>query len=252
MMNKKNNVPTEALRKLRLYHLLEHWNDILNEASSSKSSYSKFLTSLIEQEYQHKLELERLARIQRAIIPTQYTIETYPFAKQPNLDQKLIMEVYDSMNYVQNNKDLIFIGPTGCGKTGLATSFLLQALNNGLRGYFIDFSGLINILHRSKADFSSDKTVQMLVNYDILLIDELGYMVCEKEQASLFFDLLRRRHGKTSTIITTQLGFGEWGSFLKNQHIVAALLDRITENCIVFNMKDCISIRQKQIVYANK
>jgi DNA replication protein DnaC len=251
-MNKKNSMPADALRKLRLYHLLDHWDDILADAATRTTSYSRLLHEIIEQEYRHKQERERLARIQRAKIPTQYSIETYPFDKQPNLDKRLIMEAYDSMEYVQKNKDLIFIGPTGCGKSGLATSFLLHALNQGLRAFFIDFSELINILNRSKADFSGEKTVQAFVKYDLLLIDELGYMSCEGDQASMFFDLLRRRHGKTSTIITTQLGFAEWGSFLHNQHIVAALLDRITANCIIFNMKDCISIRQKKIVYANK
>jgi DNA replication protein DnaC len=81
----------------------------------------------------------------------------------------------------------------------------------------------------------------------VLLIDELGYISCGKEQASLFFDLVRRRFNRTTTIITTQLGFEEWGSFLHNAHITAALLDRITAGCIVFNMKSCISIRRKKI-----
>ena len=85
---------------------------------------------------------------------------------------------------------------------------------------------------------------------DVLLVDELGYISSEKEQASLFFDFMRRRHQHSTTIITTQLGFDEWGGFLQDSHLTAALLDRITVNCTVFNMKDCISIRPKNIVYA--
>ena len=244
-----NRLPTKELQKLRLGYTLENWDTILKEATKNEFSYSRFLIAIIESEYQQKLEKERLARINRAKIPIQFAIETYPFDKQPKLDKKLIMEVYDSMNYVHENKDLIFIGPTGCGKTGLSTSFLIHALNLGYKGRFIDFSELIHILYQSKADHSEEQTVNKFVKYDILLIDELGYMSCQKEQASLFFDLLRRRHKISTTIITTQLGFDEWGTFLHDSHIVAALLDRITENCVIFNMKDFISIRQKQIVY---
>ena len=68
----------------------------------------------------------------------------------------------------------------------------------------------------------------------------------------LFFDLMRSRHKKKTTLITTQLGFDEWSDFLQNTHLTAALLDRITENCVVFNMKNCISIREKKIIHAAK
>ena len=244
-----SNIPGKELQKLRLYHTLENWNEIIKEADKSDFSYSRFLLQIVEMEYESKLEKERLARIDRAKIPTEYSIETYPFKLQPKLNKKKIMEAYDSMDYISENKNLLFIGPTGCGKTGLSTAFLTHALNHGYKGRFIDFSELINILFSSRADHTEQKIVGQFVRYDVLLIDELGYISCQKEQASLFFDLLRRRHEKSTTIITTQLGFDEWGNFLHDPHIVAALLDRMTSNCTIFNMKDCQSIRGKKIQY---
>jgi DNA replication protein DnaC len=244
-----SSIPAGELQKLRLYHTLENWDMIVKEAVNGNISYSRFLTQIIESEYDSKLERERLARIDRARIPIEYAIETYPFNLQPQLNRKTVMEVYDSMNYIGKNMNLLFIGPTGCGKTGLSTAFLTHALNQGYKGRFIDFSELIHILYQSRADHTEQKIVNQFVRYDVLLIDELGYISCEKEQASLFFDLLRRRHEKSTTIITTQLGFDEWGQFLHDPHIVAALLDRITSNCTIFNMKDCQSIRGKKIEY---
>ena len=244
-----NNTPTKELQKLRLYHTLENWNEIIKEADTESLSYSRFLSQIIEMEYESKLERERLARIGRAKIPTEYSIETYPFKLQPELNKKRIMEAYDSMNYIDESKNLLFIGPTGCSKTGLSTAFLTHALNHGYNGRFIDFSELIHILYRSRADHTEQKIVGQFIRYDVLLIDELGYISCQKEQAGLFFDLLRRHHEKSTTIITTQLGFDEWGSFLHDPHIVAALLDRMTSNCIIFNMKDCQSIRGKKVQY---
>ncbi len=184
-----NKIPEKELLKLRLDHTLKNWNFILKEAANEKISYSRFLNKIIEAEYRHKLEKERLARIHRAKIPISYAIETYPFAQQPKLNKKLIMEVSDSMNYIQEMKDLILIGPTGCGKTGLSTAFLTHALNLEYKGCFIDFSELIHTLYQSKADHSEEKIVNRFVRYDVLLIDELGYMSCKKEQAGMFLIL---------------------------------------------------------------
>ncbi len=176
--------------------------------------------------------------------------EDFPFNRQPKLKKKMVMEVYDSLNYIQQAQVLCFIGPTGCGKSGLATAYLINALNKGHQGRFIDFRDLMDILHRSQADYSQKKILRQLADYDCLLIDELGYCSFDKEDAGLFFDLMKQRHKKKCTIITTQLGFDEWNSFLNNKHIVMALIDRITENCIVFDMQKCISIRKKNIKLA--
>jgi DNA replication protein DnaC len=77
------------------------------------------------------------------------------------------------------------------------------------------------------------------------LIDEIGYVEVEPVQVGLFFTLMHQRHQKKSTLITSNLGFSEWGSFLKNDHLTAALIDRLTENSHVINMKGCVSLRSK-------
>ena len=145
---------------------------------------------------------------------------------------------------------LLFIGPTGCGKTGLATSYLIHAINNECHGRFIDFKNILRQLYASLADRSDRKVLKHFASIDCLLIDEVGYTSLDKSQAGLFFDLMKMRHKKRCTIITSQLGFDEWNSFINDRHLTAAILDRITENCTVFNMSKCISIRKKRIEYA--
>ena len=245
-----NKVPIEELRTLGLHNLAENWNLIVKRANEKQPSYHRFLAETLTEEYHSTAERARLARLKRAKIPEMWVMETFPFRKQPRLKRDTVMQLYDSLPFMSENQDLIFIGPTGCGKTGLATSFLVHAINRGYRGLFIDFSDLVNALYRSRGDHSESRILKRLTSYRVLLIDELGYLSCDKEKASLFFDLMRRRHGHSTTIVTSQLGFDQWGSFLQDPHVSAALLDRITVNCAVFNMKDCISIRPKNIVYA--
>ena len=238
------------IQYLGLTHLAENWEAIHKEAMQTNPSYHRFLSRIVEEEYERKTEKARLARLKRAGIPELFVMDTFPFHKQPRLKKKLVLEFYDSLLFMKDKQDLLFIGPTGCGKTGLATSFLVHAINHGFRGLFIDFSDLLDSLYQSRGDYSEAKLMKKYSSLDVLLIDEIGYISSGKEQASLFFDLMRRRHQRGATIITTQLGFDEWGGFLQDSHLTAALLDRITVNCTVFNMKDCISIRPKNIVYA--
>ena len=77
------------------------------------------------------------------------------------------------------------------------------------------------------------------------LVEEIGYVEVEPVQVGLFFTLMQRRHKKKPTLTTSNLGFSEWGSFLKNNHLTAALVDRLTENSHVINMKKCVTLRPK-------
>jgi len=240
------------LHYLGCRYTLENWDTIFKEAKKEQPSYQSFLTKIIDREYADRKERARLSRLEKANIPEIMVMETFPFSSQPRLKKRMVMELYDSLRFMSDRQELIFIGPTGCGKTGLATSFLIHAINQGYRGYFIEFGQLINMLFQARADHTEQKIIKRLSSYDILLIDELGYEAILKEQAGLFFELIKARNRTHTTILTTQLGFEEWGSFLDNAHLKAALLDRVTANCTVFNMKECISIRPKNIVYAAK
>lgn len=238
------------LKSLKMKYLQVNWEQIFADAKKHQPSYHKFLCEILEKEFNLKKETARLARIQKANIPQPLVMETFPFDKQTRLKKKLVLDLYDSLRFITQKQELVLIGPTGCGKTGLATAFLLHAIDQGYNGLFIDFRKLVQKLYQAKGDHSEAKLLKSYQAFDIMLIDELGYAPLEKEQAGLFFDLMKARHGKTTTILTSQLGFDEWESFLQNKHLTAALLDRITVHCTVFNMKQCISIRPKNIVYA--
>lgn len=241
---------SQQLKFLGLKLLQQQREEYLNRAVKKKSSYISFLSEIIRDEYEYKIENRRKNRLKEARIPEKLVMETFPFARQPRLKKKIVMQLYDSMEYMNKNQVMLFIGPTGCGKTGLATAFLIHAINNGSRGLFIDFKDMIRMLQQAAADHSQQRVIKRLSAVDCLLIDEMGYEPLLERQAGLFFDVVKQRHKNKCTIITTQLGFEEWNVFINNTHLTAALIDRITENCTVFNMNTCISIREKKIVYA--
>jgi DNA replication protein DnaC len=235
----------KKVKYLRLWGLLEHWDDILIQARKQRFSHERLLRHVIEEEYRTKKDNARKLRLKRARIPEHLVLETFPFRQQPKLNKKRILSLCDSFEYMQKSQNIIWVGPTGCGKTGLATGFLIQAIDRGYSGRHILFPELVAELYASVADHSEEKVIKRYLSFDCLLIDEVGYVEVEAVQVGLFFTLMHRRHKKKPTLITSNLGFSEWGSFLKNDHLTAALIDRLTENSHVINMKNCVSLRPK-------
>lgn len=233
------------IKYLRLSGVAANLNQYLETAAKGSFSHMRFLKLIIEQEYALKKENSRKLRVHRAKIPEKLVIESFPFDRQPKFDKKKVINLYDNFDYMTQKRNIIWLGPTGVGKTGLATAFLIQAIDRGYNGRFILFPELIEQLYRSLADHSEAKLVNTFSSYDCLLIDELGYVEMEPVQVGLFFTIMNKRHKNKTTLITSNLGFEKWSSFLKNDQLTAALIDRLTETSHIINMRKCVSLRAK-------
>jgi DNA replication protein DnaC len=249
MTNSGRKKMDENMRKMLNYThfkgLLAHWDRYLKTALEKNFSHVRLLQYIVEEEYAIKKENSRQQRLMRAKIPERLVIETFPFNRQPKLNKKKILSLYDSFDYMTKAQNIIWIGPTGTGKTGLSTAFLIQAIDKGYSGRFILFPELIESLYQARGDYSEKRLIKKFASYDCLLIDELGYLEVEPVQVGLFFTLMHKRYGKKTTLVTSNLGFQQWLSFLKNDQLTAALIDRLTENSHVVTMKNCVSLRPK-------
>ena len=237
----------KMLKFLRLTGLISQFDRFLEQAETEDISHVRWLRQIIQEEYRLKQENARKRRLSRAKIPETWLLETFPFIRQPKLDRKKVVQLYDAFDYMTQARNIIFFGPTGVGKTGLATAFLIQAIDQGYNARFILFPELVELLYRSVADHSEEKIIKTFSAYDCLLIDGLGYVELEPVQVGLFFTLMQKRHKKKTNLITSNLGFEQWASFLKNDHLAAALIDRLTEVSHIINMKNCASLRAKLV-----
>ena len=235
----------KKLEYLRIRGFTERWEHYLEIAEQKKLSHQKLLEYIVSDLFGAKKSHAKHLRLSRARIPEKYVIETYPFSRQPRLNKKKIMNIYDSLDYMLKRRNLVLVGQTGCGKTGLGTAFLMHAIEEGFSGHFVEFPELLSRFRRAEADHSEDKILKKFVSFDCLLIDELGYVEVKPAQVGLFFRLMHARHKRKSTIVTSNLGFSQWGSFLKNDHLTAALIDRLTENSYIINMRGCKTLRPK-------
>ncbi len=166
-----NEALAEKLKYLRRGGLLSHWDDYLKMAADKRLSHARLLTHVLEEEYRIRREKARQFRLQCAHIPEPWLIETFPFERQPKLNKKKILARYDSLCFMKNNQNIIGLGRTGCGKTGLATSFLIHAINQGYTARYVLFAELVAQLYRSVADHSQEEVLKRYLACDCLLID---------------------------------------------------------------------------------
>jgi DNA replication protein DnaC len=234
----------QLLKNLRMKRTLEILDEELKRAEKKGPSYADFLTSLLRQEYHSQQDRFLEYRIKRARLPERWSLESFPWKRQPGV-KKAAIEQLAELDFVTQAANLIFVGPTGVGKTGLASAILLKALQAGHRGLFIKAQELFDEMYQSLADRSSRRLLDHLIGMDVLLIDEMGYLNLRPEQSNIFFKLMEERYGRKATVITTNLDYEEWYGFLGKKEMVAALLDRLRHRCHTIRI-DGPSLRDPQ------
>lgn len=221
----------QLLDSLKLNRIREVLDDRLTAATTDGTSYTEFLRRLLREEHHAQQTRFLEARVHRAQLPERWPLETFPWDRQPAV-QRAVIEQLANLDFVGDAYNIVFIGPTGVGKTGLASGILLKALLAGRRCLFMPAQNLFDDMFRSLADHSSRKLLDRIMRMDVIQIDELGYLNLRPEQSNIFFKLMEERYTRRlCTIITTNLEYEEWYGFLGQKPMVQALLDRMRHRC---------------------
>ncbi len=226
----------QLLKNLKLGRILDIYEEQLRAAEKEDASYSEFVARLMRAQWHGRQEAALEWRIRRATLPERWSLETFPFARQPGVARKQI-RAFAELEFIPKAENIVLIGPTGVGKTGLACGVVLKALENGYRCQFIRAQDLFDEMYASLADRSTRQLLKRLARLDVLLIDELGYLNLKPEQSNIFFKLMEERYTRHSTIITTNLDYDQWHNFLGNRPMVEALLSRLRHYCHTVRIK---------------
>jgi len=227
----------QLLRSLKLNQIRTILDERLAAAIQDGPSYGDFLRRLLREEH-HAQQMRLLeGRIHRAHLPERWPLETFPWDLQPGV-QRAVIEQLANLDFIGTGTNVVFVGSTGVGKTGLAYGLLLKALFARHSGQFVLAQNLFDDMFRSLADHSSRKLLDRMLRVEILVIDELGYLNLRPEQSNLFFKLMEERYSRRMcTIITTNLDYEEWYAFLGQKAMVAALLDRLRHRCTTIRIE---------------
>jgi DNA replication protein DnaC len=234
----------QLLKNLKLKRMAAIYDEQLRAAEKEQVSDSEFLTRLLRAQFHARQEGALEWRIRRANLPESWTLETFPFARQPGVNRKQIRG-FAELEFIAKAENIVLVGKTGVGKTGLACGLLLKALENGYRCQFIKAQDLFDEMYASLADRSTRQLLKRLARLHVLAIDELGYVNLKPEQSNIFFKLMEERYRRYPTIITTNLVYDEWPNFLGSRPLVEALLSRLRHQCHTVHI-DGPSLREPQ------
>lgn len=223
------------LSHLRLKGMDQILDQELQRAEKEGAAVSEVIHRLLSQEQIYRQERSQSYRLKQAKIPWDWTLKTFPFNRQPGVSKAHIQQLA-GLSFLERKENIVFIGEPGTGKSGLASGLLRQALLSGYRGRFYHAQDLIDDLYASLADRTTPKLINKLCGYDLLLIDELGYLTLKPEQVNAFFKLMGERYGRKSSIITTNLDYPDWYDLFQRKSLVDALLDRLKHHCITIRI----------------
>jgi len=224
----------EDLKALKLSTMARGIEAHLRQAREGGIDYDEFLLELTAVELQARTENRLNRRIREAKFPLIKPVETFDLNAVPDLDIRLFREL-TGCGYIQEHRNIIFLGRSGTGKTHMATALGIEACKNNYRTRFVSCYGLVNELIEAREERQLQRLLQRYSRYDLIVLDELGYVPFSKEGSELLFQVLSERYEKGSIVITTNLGFADWTQVFGDPVMTAALLDRLTHKAHIIN-----------------
>lgn len=224
-------------KRLRLPVVAAQAGKVAAEAALAGHGPLEFLAALLSAEVaQRDLNVER-ARVTQARFPELKELADFNFALVPSLKAPMVAELAQGA-FINRHEVLLAVGPPGTGKTHIASGIGLACCRQGRRVRFITVAELVTELAEAQAEHRLSRLEAQLDRLDLLILDELGFIRLDADQAQLLFILLAHRYTRGGLIITSNLEFGEWTSvFNKDARLVSALLDRLTHRCHVLQFQ---------------
>lgn len=224
------------LEYLNLTHSLKNYQGMLGAAAQENLSHQEFLCRLLSDESSAKFARQTQNRIAQARFPALKTIDSFDFNHPASIPKQKILHALD-LSFLEQAGGLVFIGPTGIGKTHLAIALGYKAAGAGVRTLYTRAVDMINHLIASQADHSLHKAMRAYSSPALLVIDEVGYLPFDKQGSDHFFNVISSRYEKGSVILTTNRPFKDWGKIFHDNTVAAAIIDRLAHHSEVIKIE---------------
>jgi DNA replication protein DnaC len=223
------------LKTLRLPTMLREYDKVAQQCATDAVDYPRFLLRLVELEL---LDRDRRAverRIKAARFDVVKTLDTFDFLAIPSLNKQLVLDLA-RCDYIDRRENVLALGNSGTGKTHIALALGLAACQKGYRVRFATAAGLVHELMEAHDEKRLLRTQKQLAGYQLLIIDELGFVPLSRTAAELLFEIFSQRYERGATLVTSNLPFNEWTEILGTERLTGALLDRLTHHIHILEM----------------
>ena len=237
---------TKNLEYLKLNQMNLHLDEVINFMTNNTLSFGEGLIRLTNYEIDVKESNVIRAMVKVGAFPHHKELKDFEFDFQPSVNKQQMLD-FETLRFVENQENIVFLGPSGVGKSHLAVSIGLASAKSRYSTYFIKCHDLLQQLKKANLENRLSDRLKHFTKYKVLIIDELGYLPIGKEDSKLFFQLIDMRYEKKSTIITTNINFNMWDDIFHDPVIANAILDRVLHHATVvsitghsYRMKDHI------------
>lgn len=224
------------LKTLRLPTMTAECEKVAVRAAQANQDHLSYLLQLCELELIERERKSAERRLKAARFPTHKALDEFDFTARPSLNKPLVVELSRG-DYLERRENLLIVGPSGTGKTHLATALGIAACGQGKRVRFWRVTELITTLLEAKEERLLLRMRQHLAKLDLLVLDEFGYVPASKAGAELLFDVIATAYERNSLVVTTNLPFENWTEVLGNERLTGAALDRLTHRCHILETR---------------
>lgn len=226
----------EQLTALTLCQAAHSLEKVLDKAQTEEWTILKTLNTLLAEERNARSDKARDKRLKQAGFPYMATIEEFDFGFQTSVSKKQMYQLLE-LTWLESAFNVMFLGPPSVGKTHLAVSLGIAAVNAGYKVIFIHMEQLIHALKTQEISPKSKSKLKRLYQVDLVIIDEVGFQPVNRNEANLLFGVINQLYQQTSIILTSNKGLSDWGEFMGDSVITAAMLDRLMHKCEIFAME---------------
>lgn len=234
-MNSSYSKLVQNLDYLNMKQMMVHLDETIDFMTLNQSSFVDTLLKLTGYEIEMKEKNMITSMVKVAAFPHLKEVKDFDFDFQPSINKQQILD-FTSLRFLERKENIVFLGPSGVGKSHLATSIGIAAAKKRTSTYFIKCNELILNLKRAKLENRLETRIKHYAKYRLLIIDEIGYLPIDAEDAKLFFQLIDLRYEKKSTILTTNSNFKSWDEIFQDTKIANAILDRVLHHATVVNI----------------
>lgn len=232
----KTDLIKNQCKQLNLAALSANIDQVVAEAETNQISYLELIKTLLEKELYHRKLKDLEKRTKQARLPLCYNLDTFNYGFSNGLEKQQMNQLRE-LSWLEQNFNIILMGPSGTGKTFIAAGLCFDAIDKGYRAYFKTMEELIKVLKMKEITRTAAAEYQRIIRAHLLVIDDIMMFPITNQDAVSFFNLINELHDKTSLIITTNKSPKEWSEVLKDDVLTTALLDRILFKCEIIKLQ---------------